>query len=304
LNTYQYGERRGEVIMLHDLTEIKLVSEELTAAYGELKETHSQLLQQEKMASIGQLAAGVAHEINNPIAFISSNLGTMVKYLERLEQFLEQQSAAVAQTAPEPLQQELARGRQKLKVDYILNDAKNLLAESQDGSERVRSIVQNLKSFSRVDDTNRSYVDINDCLESTVTIAWNELKYKATLTRDYGELPPVKCLPQQLNQVFLNMLVNAAHAIETQGEITVSTRSAGDQVLVSFRDTGCGIPEEIRSRIFEPFFTTKEVGKGTGLGLSISYDIIKKHNGSIEVESAPGCGTTFTIRLPVDGGSR
>jgi two-component system, NtrC family, sensor kinase len=256
------------------------------------------------MASIGQLAAGVAHEINNPIAFISSNLGTMVKYLERLEQFLEQQSAAVAQTAPEPLQQELARGRQKLKVDYILNDAKNLLAESQDGSERVRSIVQNLKSFSRVDDTNRSYVDINDCLESTVTIAWNELKYKATLTRDYGELPPVKCLPQQLNQVFLNMLVNAAHAIETQGEITVSTRSAGDQVLVSFRDTGCGIPEEIRSRIFEPFFTTKEVGKGTGLGLSISYDIIKKHNGSIEVESAPGCGTTFTIRLPVDGGSR
>jgi two-component system, NtrC family, sensor kinase len=304
LNTYQYGERRGEVIMLHDLTEIKLVSEELTAAYGELKETHSQLLQQEKMASIGQLAAGVAHEINNPIAFISSNLGTMVKYLERLEQFLEQQSAAVAQTAPEPLQQELARGRQKLKVDYILNDAKNLLAESQDGSERVRSIVQNLKSFSRVDDTNRSYVDINDCLESTVTIAWNELKYKATLTRDYGELPPVKCLPQQLNQVFLNMLVNAAHAIETQGEITVSTRSAGDQVLVSFRDTGCGIPEEIRSRIFEPFFTTKEVGKGTGLGLSISYDIIKKHNGSIEVESALGCGTTFTIRLPVDGGSR
>jgi PAS domain S-box-containing protein len=270
----------------------------------ERRQLEQQLVQSGKLTAIGELAAGVAHEINNPIAFISSNLGTMVKYLERLEQFLEQQSAAVAQTAPEPLQQELARGRQKLKVDYILNDAKNLLAESQDGSERVRSIVQNLKSFSRVDDTNRSYVDINDCLESTVTIAWNELKYKATLTRDYGELPPVKCLPQQLNQVFLNMLVNAAHAIETQGEITVSTRSAGDQVLVSFRDTGCGIPEEIRSRIFEPFFTTKEVGKGTGLGLSISYDIIKKHNGSIEVESAPGCGTTFTIRLPVDGGSR
>ena len=301
LNSYPYGEGSDEVIMLHDLTQIKLVSEQLADAYQELKSTHSQLLQQEKMASIGQLAAGVAHEINNPMGFISSNLGTMSKYLERLRGFLELQSAKVEEVAPQELKEELARARRGFKVDYVLEDAKSLLAESQDGAERVRNIVQNLKSFSRVDDAKASYVNLNDCLESTVTIAWNELKYKTTLHRDYGELPEVKCLPQQLNQVFLNILVNAAHAIETRGEVTVATRREGETVAISIRDTGSGIPEEIRSRIFEPFFTTKEVGKGTGLGLSISYDIIQKHGGSISVESAPGEGTTFTIRLPIEG---
>lgn len=301
LRIYPYGDQGWQVIMLHDLTEIKQVSEELVVAYQELKATHSQLLQQEKMASIGQLAAGVAHEINNPMGFISSNLGTMVKYLERLEGFLEIQSAGIGEVAPEQVRQELAEARKKFKVDYILSDARNLLSESQDGAERVRSIVQNLKSFSRVDDAKATYVDLNDCLESTVTIAWNELKYKTTLVRDYGDLPQVKCRPQQMNQVFLNMLVNAAHAIEKQGEIAIRTRREGDEVLIAFSDTGSGIPDEIKSRIFEPFFTTKEVGKGTGLGLSISYDIIKKHKGSIEVESSVGEGTTFTIRLPIEG---
>ncbi|QXE86837.1 PAS domain S-box protein [Geomonas nitrogeniifigens] len=303
LRIYPYGDQGWQVIMLHDLTEIKQVSEELVVAYQELKATHSQLLQQEKMASIGQLAAGVAHEINNPMGFISSNLGTMVKYLERLEGFLEVQSAGIAEVAPEQVRQEVAEARKKFKVDYILGDARSLLAESQDGAERVRSIVQNLKSFSRVDDAQATYVDLNECLESTVTIAWNELKYKTTLVRDYGELPPIKCRPQQLNQVFLNMLVNSAHAIEKQGEITIRTRREGEEVLIAFSDTGAGIPDEIKSRIFEPFFTTKEVGKGTGLGLSISYDIIKKHKGSIEVESSVGQGTTFTIRLPIEGGA-
>ena len=301
LRTYPYGDRGGTVIMLHDLTEVKLVSEQLAVAYQELKETHSQLLQQEKMASIGQLAAGVAHEINNPMGFISSNLGTMGKYLERLEGFLELQSAGMAEVATQELKAQIAEARRRFKIDYVLGDARSLLAESQDGAERVRTIVQNLKSFSRVDDARASYVDLNDCLDSTITIAWNELKYKTTLTRDYGELPPVKCLPQQVNQVFLNILVNAAHAIEKQGEITITTRRQGEEVTIAIRDTGSGIPEEIKTRIFEPFFTTKEVGKGTGLGLSISYDIIKKHKGSIEVESSPQDGTTFTITLPIEG---
>jgi two-component system, NtrC family, sensor kinase len=301
LKTYPYGEGSGEVIMLHDLTEIKLVSEQLAAAYADLKATHSQLLHQEKMASIGLLAAGVAHEINNPMGFISSNLGTMGKYLERLEGFLELQSAGMQEIAPESLKEEIAQARRSFKVDYILGDARSLLAESQDGAERVRTIVQNLKSFSRVDEAQASYVDLNECLESTITIAWNELKYKITLNRDYGELPAVKCLPQQLNQVFLNILVNAAHAIEKQGEVTIRTRREGEEVAIAIHDTGGGIPEEIRSRIFEPFFTTKEVGKGTGLGLSISYDIIKKHNGTIGVESSAQTGTTFTIRLPIEG---
>jgi two-component system, NtrC family, sensor kinase len=301
LKTYRYGDGSGEVIMLHDLTQIKLVSEQLAAAYCELKDTHLQLLQQEKMASIGQLAAGVAHEINNPMGFISSNLGTMGKYLDRLTAFIELQSAGVDKAAPESLKKELAEARRRCKLDYILNDSRNLLAESLDGAERVRTIVQNLKSFSRVDETSASWVDLNQCLESTIAIAWNELKYKITLRRDFGELPAVKCLPQQLNQVFLNLLVNAAHAIRTQGEIAVGTRREGEQVVIVIHDTGSGIPAEIMSRIFEPFFTTKEVGKGTGLGLSISYDIIKKHHGTIEVESTPLTGTTFTIKLPIEG---
>ncbi|OGU06590.1 MAG: histidine kinase [Geobacteraceae bacterium GWC2_58_44] len=301
VKTYPYDDGRGEVITLHDLTQIKQVSEQLTQAYEELKATHSQLLQQEKMASIGQLAAGVAHEINNPMGFISSNLGTMGKYLERLTGFLELQSAGIEEHAPEKLREEIAEARRRAKVDYILDDCRSLLAESQDGAERVRTIVQNLKSFSRADEGRASYVDLNECLESTVTIAWNELKYKTTLKRDYGELPQVKCLPQQLNQVFLNLLVNAAHAIEKQGEVTIRTRRDNDQVTVAIHDTGCGIPEANRNRIFEPFFTTKEVGKGTGLGLSISYDIIKKHGGNIEVESEVGMGTTFTIILPIEG---
>lgn len=301
LKTYPYGEWGGNVITLHDLTEIRRVTQELAGAYEELKSTHSQLLQQEKMASIGQLAAGVAHEINNPMGFISSNLGSMEKYLERIAQFLESEGGALKGCAPEKVLEEVAETRRKLKLDYVLADAKSLLAESRDGAERVRTIVANLKSFSRVDEAQSKYVDLNECLESTINIAWNELKYKTTLNREFGELPQVKCLPQQLNQVFLNILVNAAHAIEEKGEITVATRRDGESVLVSFKDTGCGIPEEIRNRIFEPFFTTKKVGQGTGLGLSISYDIIKKHNGSIEVESAPGKGTTFIIRLPIEG---
>ncbi|WP_226377723.1 PAS domain S-box protein [Citrifermentans bremense] len=301
LNAYTWDQGQGEVITLHDLTEVKEVSQQLATAYQELKATHSQLLQQEKMASIGQLAAGVAHEINNPVGFISSNLSTLGKYLERISSFVTLQSAKLVQCASAEVLVELTEARQTLKVDYILRDAPDLVAESMDGADRVRTIVQNLKTFSRVDDAETMYVNLNDCLESTVTIAWNELKYKTTLNRDYGELPPIKCFPHQLNQVFLNLLVNAAHAIEVQGEVTITTRCLGETVKVTISDTGCGIPDEIQNRIFEPFFTTKEVGKGTGLGLSISYDIIKKHGGSIEVESAPGKGTTFSVVLPVEG---
>jgi two-component system, NtrC family, sensor kinase len=301
LKEYHYDDGQGKVIMLHDLTEVKQVSQQLATAYQDIQETHFQLLQQEKMASIGQLAAGVAHEINNPMGFISSNLCTMEKYLSRLTQFLELQGNGIQQWGPPQFQEEVAQARRALKMEYILKDAVSLLAESRDGAERVRVIVQNLKSFSRVDEARRSCVDLNECLDTTITIAWNELKYKATLNRDYGELPQVQCLPQQLNQVFLNLLVNAAHAIEKMGVITIRTRAEGGRVSIAIHDTGCGIPQEIRNRIFEPFFTTKAVGKGTGLGLSISYDIIKKHGGNIEVESGPECGTTFTVTLPVEG---
>ncbi|BDV41132.1 hypothetical protein GURASL_00550 [Geotalea uraniireducens] len=294
------AEESGVVITIHDATETKQASMAVEQAYTELKEAQAQILQREKMASIGQLAAGIAHEINNPTGFIMSNLGTLGKYQERLAAFLEAQSSALAATAAGG-EDELAPLRRQLKIDHILADIPSLIAESLDGAERVKKIVQDLKSFSRVDEADCKMANIVDCLESTINIVWNELKYKATLHKEYGELPPLRCYPQQLNQVFMNLLVNASHAIDKQGEITVRTWCEENNACIAIADTGCGIPEAIRSRIFEPFFTTKEVGKGTGLGLSISYDIIKKHGGDISLESEVGRGTTFTIRLPLDG---
>ncbi len=304
LNTYAMGDENSgkSVVTLHDLTEIRKVSDELAKAYEELKSTHMQLLQQEKMASVGQLAAGVAHEINNPMGFISSNLGTLGKYTDRIRSYIKLQDEALRNPLTPDTLSTVADARKKLKLDYLLEDIPKLIAESSDGAERVKTIVQNLKSFSRVDEAESVLVDLNECIESTLTIAWNELKYKCTVEKEYGDLPRVQCFPQQLNQVFLNLLVNSAHAIEKQGLVTVRTWQEDEKVCVSIGDNGTGIPEHIKTRIFEPFFTTKEVGKGTGLGLSISYDIIQRHKGTIDVESEVGKGTTFIIKLPVNGG--
>ncbi len=253
------------------------------------------------MASIGQLAAGVAHEINNPMGFITSNLGSLDKYVGRLTEYIGVVDQALQQCGDGTVSTPVQEARKRLKIDLILEDAHQLIAESQDGAGRVRRIVQDLKNFSRVDQAETALIDLNESLETTINIAWNELKYVAELQRDFGDIPRVRCFPQQLNQVFLNLLVNAAHALgENRGQITVGTRQEEDQVLVTVSDTGCGMPPEVQRRIFEPFFTTKEVGKGTGLGLSISYDIIKKHGGTIEVESEVGRGTTFMVRLPID----
>ncbi|HAK89512.1 MAG TPA: hypothetical protein DCP24_10720 [Nitrospiraceae bacterium] len=268
---------------------------ELEKAYGDLKAAQSQILQQEKMASIGQLAAGVAHEINNPMGFIISNLGTLGKYVDRLKEFMHIQSAFITSEQSK----ELEESRKRLKIDYIIEDTNQLLKESLDGAERVKKIVQNLKSFSHIDESEWKIADINAGIENTINIVWNELKYKAAVKKEYGDIPPTKCNPGQLNQVFMNILVNAAHAIEKQGEITIKTRHENNNIFVSISDTGSGIPADKINRIFEPFFTTKEVGKGTGLGLSIAYDIIKNHNGDIIVESEVGKGTTFTVRIPV-----
>jgi two-component system NtrC family sensor kinase len=304
INIYSSGEVNengsGMVITLHDTTETRRINSELETAYAELKSTHSQMLQKEKMASIGQLAAGVAHEVNNPIGFISSNLSTLGKYMERLKEVIATQSAIIDSCAGGG-RQELAEMRQRLKLDYIMADIGPLIAESLDGAERVRKIVQDLKSFSRVDEAECKQANLIECLDTTINIVWNELKYKATLHREYGEIPLTMCHPQQLNQVFMNLLVNAAQAIETQGEIKVACRHDNGSIFVAITDTGAGIPAEIMNRLFEPFFTTKEIGMGTGLGLSISYDIVKRHNGEITVQSEVGQGTTFTVRIPVVG---
>ncbi|MDH5525242.1 MAG: ATP-binding protein, partial [Desulfobulbaceae bacterium] len=280
--------------MMTDITALKEVAQEQETMQAVMR-------QQEKMASIGQLAAGVAHEINNPMGFIGSNLGTMGKYVRKLTDFLRLQDQIIREKRYDEMIDSLEGQRKKDKIDYIMDDVVDLVAESQDGVERVKKIVQGLKSFSRVDEAQFNEVDVKECLESTINIIWNELKYKAEVVKDFGSLPLFKGYPQQLNQVFMNLLVNAAQAIEENGKIFISARSDGDDIIIAIRDTGQGIPADILPRIFDPFFTTKEVGKGTGLGLSISYEIIKKHGGIISVESEVGVGTTFTVNIPIKG---
>jgi signal transduction histidine kinase len=277
---------------------------QIATGYQKLKAAQAQLLQQEKMASVGQLAAGMAHEINNPIGFVMSNLGTFRTYGDQLKKYV-QAANAVAAKSPEADQAVLAELQRKLDVAYIFEDLPTLLDETIAGAKRVRDIVQNLKEFSQVDETELQQIDINRGLENTITTATSTFNAKMKITRDFGDLPLVECRPRQLNQLFFNLLSNAAQAIADQGEIRVRTRREGETVIIAISDTGCGIPKDIIGRIFEPFFTTRPVGKGAGLGLSMSYDIVRKHGGKIEVESTVGAGSTFTVRLPirVDGNS-
>ena len=295
-----------------DINERKLIEQQLERSVAEsvqmatsleflnaeLKSTQSQMLQREKMASIGQLAAGVAHEINNPIGFVSSNLRSLDKYVKKLLGYLETLETQFKEQLPEGWQ-ELKAERKKLKIDFLIEDCGDLIEESLDGSERVRKIVQNLKTFSRVDQAEEQLADLNECLESTIAIVWNEIKYKAMLEKDLADLPDLHCNPQELNQVFTNILVNAAQAIEKDGLIKINSWLDDDVVKISFQDNGSGIAPENREKIFEPFFTTKSVGEGTGLGMSISYEIVKKHGGDIQLESVMGQGTTFTLSFPL-----
>ncbi len=282
--------------------ELETAQKELASAYRKLKKAQSQMLQREKMASIGQLAAGVAHEINNPMGFISSNLRSFGKYVDKMAYYIDRLETLLK--PQDDLWQQALQERKKAKIDYLLEDCSDLIEESLDGAERVRKIVLNLKSFSHVDAAEEQLADINKCLDDTINIAWNEIKYKATLERHFGEIPRIRCRPQELNQVFMNILVNAAQAIESSGEIVVTTSVVDDRLKIEISDNGTGIPEEIREQIFEPFFTTKEVGQGTGLGMSISYEIIQKHGGEILLDSEVGKGSCFTIFLPVNGTDR
>ena len=267
-----------------------------------LEEANNQLMQSEKMASIGQLAAGVAHELNNPIGFVHSNLGTLDGYVHDLMAIIAAYESLFCAPGETNLHaDEIRRLLEQHDFAFLKNDIFSLLAESKDGLGRVRKIVQDLKNFSRVGEQEWQEADLHQGIDSTLNIVWNELKYKTKVVKEYGEIPHVFCLISQLNQVFMNLLVNAGHAIETQGTITIRTsRHGNDKVCVEISDTGKGIAPEHINRIFEPFFTTKPVGKGTGLGLSLSYGIIKRHGGHIEVESIEGHGTTFRLVLPIN----
>ena len=293
-----------------DMTERKLVEEllrkekeEQKALIKKLEEAHNQLLQSEKMASIGQLAAGVAHEINNPIGYVNSNLGTLRTYVGQMLLLLDAYEQAEEKCDPEARAHARAL-KQEVELDFLKEDILALLKESGEGLKRVKQIVQDLKDFSHVDEAEWQLTDLHHGLDSTLNVVNNEIKYKADVVKEYGDIPHVECLSSQINQVFMNMLVNAAHAMgdDKRGLITVRTGVEGEEVWVEFADNGKGIPPENLTRIFDPFFTTKPIGKGTGLGLSLSYGIIEKHHGRIEVKSEVGKGTTFRVILPATKG--
>jgi PAS domain S-box-containing protein len=323
----------GSIAMLTDITERKRAEDDLRKSYDELEnkviertadlqtantslkaekarqeelirklaEAHSQLLQSEKMASIGQLAAGVAHEINNPIGFVDSNLGTLKLYVGNLLMALSVYEKNEAEMTVET-QAVLAILKEKIDLVYLREDVANLLSESVDGLQRVKRIVQDLKDFSHVDESEKQSANLELGLDSTLNVIWNELKYKAKVVKEYAGIPNIMCMPAQLNQVFMNLLMNAGQAIEDKGTITIRTGQQGKNVWVEVEDTGKGIKPEHLERIFDPFFTTKPVGKGTGLGLSLSYGIIQKHGGRIEVKSEVGSGAVFRVLLPLDCG--
>lgn len=279
--------------------ELRANNDMLEQANHRLQDAQGQLMQADKMASVGQLAAGVAHEINNPIGFVYSNLGSLEQYLNEIFALLSVYEKAEASMA-DSMRAEVQKIKQQTDIAFLKEDVPTLMKESKDGITRVKRIVQDLKEFSHVDSSDEwKTVDLHNGLDSTLNIVNNEIKYHAEVHKEYGEISSVECLPSQINQVFMNLLVNAGHAIEGKGVITVRTGQQGEEVFVQVADSGKGISAENLKRIFDPFFTTKPVGKGTGLGLSLSYGIIKKHDGRIEVQSEVGKGTTFTVWLPV-----
>lgn len=257
----------------------------------ELERANRQLLQSEKLAAIGQLAAGVAHEINNPIGYVLSNLTTLAGYVRDMLKIID------ATETVDDLDK-IRQLKQSLDYDYLRSDVTSLLDESQDGIDRVKKIITALKDFSHIEEDEFCFCDVHRGLETTLNLVNNELKYKAEIVKEYGDVPEVECIPSQINQVVMNLLVNAAHAIEQFGQITVRSGVDGDWAWFEVEDTGKGIPANLLNRIYEPFFTTKPVGEGTGLGLSLSYNIIQKHHGRIEVFSLVGRGSRFRIWLP------
>ncbi len=276
---------------------------ELAAQRAELVRLQAQLVQNEKMASLGQLAGGVAHELNNPAGFLYSNMGSLLEYASGLKRLL-----AVYDGIPLPTEfaSQVASVKQEIGYKNLLSDLASLTADCEEGARRIRDIVLNLRTFSRLDEAEVKKVDIHSGIDATIRLL---SKYYSSgqivLNRDYGDLPLLDCYAGQLNQVWMNLLTNAAQAIgRGPGKVQIETRLIEETVAVKISDTGSGISPEDLKKIFDPFFTTKPVGEGTGLGLSISYGIIEKHGGAIKVESAPGKGTTFITLIPLNGRGR
>lgn len=280
--------------------ELQQVQEQLRNTEDHLQQQQQAMLQSEKMASLGVLAAGVAHEINNPMGFIFSNFSSLVEGLKDIQNFINSTDRLIiTSAATDDIRAGWLRGLTQYDIHYVLDDYQNLAEETLDGLERVKQIVADLRSFTRQDGGNKTAVDVNDCLRAALNILNNQTRYRAQLSVDYGELPEIQGYFGRLNQVFVNLIANANQAIEENGRIHISTAAQGDWIEVRVEDNGHGISAENMQHLFTPFFTTKPAGLGTGLGLSISRGVIAEHGGDILVESHVGQGTTFTVRLPL-----
>jgi len=282
-------------------------NETLKAAYSTLKDQKDQILQQEKLASIGLLAAGIAHEINNPVGFVKSNLQTLQDYTKTYVESLagyKNLASAVMKADHEKYQVELSELEAILErsdLDYVTQDGIESILESLAGIQRIEEIIVNLSDFARTDsDASRTLCDINSLIDNTIKLVWNEIKYKCELEKEFGDLPQIYARPGQIRQVFINILVNAAHAMETSGTIRIVTELDGEYIAISFIDSGAGIPEGALEKLFDPFFTTKEVGSGTGLGLYVSHGIITAHGGMLEAMNNDDQGASFNVKLPIE----
>jgi signal transduction histidine kinase len=275
--------------------------EELQSALENLKLAQSQLVQSEKMASIGQLVAGIAHEINNPVTFISAGVDSLWTNLEEVRQVLDIYHRITPENCGERLK-EIEAMKERIDYKQAIREINELIISIKNGTERTTQIVNGLRTFSRLDEDVLKFANLHEGLDSTLILLRNKYKNRIEIIREYGNLPQVECYPGQLNQVFMNILSNAIDAIEDKGVISIATEKSGSTITIRIRDSGKGIPEEIRAKIFDPFYTTKEVGSGTGLGLSISHGIIKKHKGNIKVVSKVGEGSEFMITVPVRQG--
>jgi signal transduction histidine kinase len=277
-------------------------NEELQETNAKLESLQTQIIQSEKMASLGQLAAGVAHELNNPAGFIYGNMAILKECAHGLEDLLSFYGGV--RLTPEE-ERRVRAIKDEMDYENTVEDLRSIITDCHDGAERIRDVVQNLRTFSRLDEAEFKKVDIHEGLESTIRLlAGFYSTGKVSLRREYGEVPAVDCYAGQLNQVWMNLLANAAQATPAGGQVLVSTERRGASVMVRVSDSGCGIAPENLRKIFDPFFTTKPVGEGTGLGLSVTYSIVKRHGGDIEVKSRPGEGTTFVVTLPVDAERR
>ena len=270
----------------------------------ELSRAMARLVQQEKLASVGQLAAGVAHEINNPLAFVTSNLQTLKKYTDRFLDIIARYQRVFEQGGvAQQDRDDLRKHRESLRLDAISADAGDLLRQTLEGTERVRKIVADLKGFSHVDEEGEAPADLNREIDRTLSVMTHEIPAGAAIVREFTPLPVIPCRPGAFNQLFLGMLRNAFQARQEGLRVTIRTGVSGDRIRISFADNGPGVPADLRTRIFEPFFTTREIGKGKGLGLTVAYDIVTAHEGTIEVEDTPGGGATFVLQLPLRRGS-